>query len=195
MRVLHYTLGFAPYRSGGLIRYANDLMVAQVAMGDDVFALYPGCPRPFVGKCSVGYECRRDGVTVYEMVNPLPVPLLYGVGDADAMMNEDGLDLCSFGRLLDIALPDVLHLHTLMGMPRAYLRMSKARGIRIVFTTHDYFGLCPRVNFVNAEGQVCGEGCGEKCGLCNKNAPGKSFLQIRSIKFPEALKNFLRKML
>ena len=29
MRVLHYTLGFPPYRSGGLTKYALDLMLAN----------------------------------------------------------------------------------------------------------------------------------------------------------------------
>lgn len=42
MRVLHYTLGFPPYRSGGLTKYALDLMLAEQALGLDVCALYPG---------------------------------------------------------------------------------------------------------------------------------------------------------
>ena len=40
MRILHYTLGFQPYRSGGLVRYVSDLMLAQASMGHNVFALY-----------------------------------------------------------------------------------------------------------------------------------------------------------
>ena len=30
MKILHYFLGFPPYRSGGLTKYAFDLMTAQV---------------------------------------------------------------------------------------------------------------------------------------------------------------------
>ena len=41
MRILHYTLGFFPYRSGGLTRYAKDLMVSQRRFGYDVAAFYP----------------------------------------------------------------------------------------------------------------------------------------------------------
>ena len=40
MHILHYTLGFQPYRSGGLVRYAADLMQMQASMGHKIFALY-----------------------------------------------------------------------------------------------------------------------------------------------------------
>ena len=36
MKILHYFLGFPPYRTGGLTKYAYDLMQAQVADGNEV---------------------------------------------------------------------------------------------------------------------------------------------------------------
>lgn len=36
MHILHYTLGFQPYRSGGLVRYAADLMQMQASMGHKI---------------------------------------------------------------------------------------------------------------------------------------------------------------
>lgn len=42
MKILHYTIGFHPERSGGLPRYATDLMNEQVNQGYTVFAFYPG---------------------------------------------------------------------------------------------------------------------------------------------------------
>lgn len=56
MRLLHYTLGFAPYRSGGLPRYAHDLLKAQQNIGHKVYALYPGSIELFKKKCYVRYE-------------------------------------------------------------------------------------------------------------------------------------------
>lgn len=41
MRILHYTLGLPPFRSGGLTRYASDLMEEQTKH-NEVFHLYPG---------------------------------------------------------------------------------------------------------------------------------------------------------
>ena len=42
MRVLHYTLGLPPYRTGGLTKYATDLMLSQAEAGDSVALLWPG---------------------------------------------------------------------------------------------------------------------------------------------------------
>ena len=42
MRILHYFLGFPPYRTGGLTKYAFDLMQAQVEDDHIVIALGPG---------------------------------------------------------------------------------------------------------------------------------------------------------
>ena len=42
MKILHYTLGFHPQRTGGLVKYAEDLMLEQIAQGHQVTVLYPG---------------------------------------------------------------------------------------------------------------------------------------------------------
>ena len=42
MIILHYFLGFPPYRTGGLTKYAFDLMKSQADDGNDVMALWPG---------------------------------------------------------------------------------------------------------------------------------------------------------
>ena len=36
MRILHYSLGFPPYRRGGLTKYCLDLMAAQEMQGNVV---------------------------------------------------------------------------------------------------------------------------------------------------------------
>lgn len=42
MKILHYALGFPPYRSGGLTKYCIDLLLAQKAAGHDVAMMWPG---------------------------------------------------------------------------------------------------------------------------------------------------------
>ena len=42
MRILHYSLGLPPYRSGGLTKYCTDLMVEQAKSNDEIFLLFPG---------------------------------------------------------------------------------------------------------------------------------------------------------
>ena len=42
MRILHYALGFPPYRSGGLTKWCVDLMIQQAKEGHCVAMLWPG---------------------------------------------------------------------------------------------------------------------------------------------------------
>ena len=69
MRVLHYTLGFPPYRSGGLTKYALDLMLAEQALGLDVCALYPGSISFVKSKCTVIKKGDYRGIQKFEIVN------------------------------------------------------------------------------------------------------------------------------
>lgn len=194
MRILHYTLGFSPYRSGGLTRYAKDLMLSQIELGHMVFAFYPSGSNILKKKCSILYEQCLDGINVYEMLNPLPVPLYYGIKTPEAMMNEKNLNVQSFQLMLERVMPDVLHIHTLMGLPKRYLEIAHERGIRIVFTSHDYYGLCPRVNLISNDGAICNDWSGRFCAKCNANAKPVWFLKMRNMKCLVPFKKIARRM-
>ena len=90
MKILHYSLGFPPYRSGGLTKYCIDLMYAQVQKGHKVALMWPGkmnLTGHFVrfkrtkNMQKVGHE--REMFESYEMINPLPVPLDEGILEVD----------------------------------------------------------------------------------------------------------------
>lgn len=183
MRILHYTLGFIPYRSGGLTKYATDLILAQIELGHDVAALYPGGSSLFKSKCHVHKAKEFRNIKVYEITNPLPVPLMYGIKDTKSETSNKNLDLRSLQKMLDEVKPDVCHIHTLMGLPLEYIKEVHERGIRIVYTSHDYFGLCPKVNFINQDGEVCEGASAERCAICNAHAKSVSFLKLRNSKW------------
>lgn len=194
MNILHYTLGFSPYRSGGLVRYAKDLMLAQQDAGHFVVAFYPGGTSLIGGLCHIHLDKVCEGIKTYEMSNPLPVSLMYGVRDIEAEIASQNLDIHSFIQMLDDIKPDVLHVHTLMGLPLKYLKIVHERKIRIVYTSHDYFGLCSKVNFINQEGKVCLGVSAERCTLCNTNAKSALFLKVRNSKWVVPLKSIARRM-
>ena len=78
MKIVHYTIGLYPYRSGGLNRYATDLVKEQ-AKENDVSLLIPGGWWPFRGKCSISKARKQQGVECFYLNNALPLPLLYGI--------------------------------------------------------------------------------------------------------------------
>lgn len=194
MRILHYTLGFQPYRSGGLVRYATDLMYTQSEIGHKIFALYPGDVSLIASKCHIRLNKYIDKICVFEMVNPKPVPLMYGIKDVDDFVDDSNVDIKSLESMLAETEPDVFHIHTLMGLPLEYLKIIKKRGIRTVYTSHDYFGLCARVNFIDNQGCLCSQASAKRCYICNSNAKSTLFLRGRNSKCLVPLKQILRKV-
>lgn len=184
MHILHYTLGFPPYRSGGLVKYALDLMLEEQELGCDVCALYPGTVSLFKNKCEVIEQKEYKGIKTFEIVNPMPVPLLYGIKSPKVFFQEKGIDVGSFITLLDEFKPDVLHVHTLMGLPKLFLMQAKERNVKLVYTSHDYFGICPLVNLINRNGMVCSNVSNSKeCAKCNAKVHDTWFLRLRNMKW------------
>ena len=166
MRILHYSLGFSPYRSGGMTRYAEDLMDIQ-KKDHEVGLLWPGQMRIWNKKITIKKRNTKFGIANFEMINPLPVPLLEGVRDIPAYMGKGDLDF--FLQFLKKEKPDVIHIHTFMGLYVEFLEAAKQLKIKTVFTTHDYYAICPKVSML-CKGQVCITGMGDECcSMCDMN--------------------------
>lgn len=192
MRILHYTLGFYPYRSGGLPKYAHDLMVAQNELGHDVFALYPGKMCFYSHKIRIYQDTNIDGIQVYELRNSLPVPLLYGVSNDNTFINDKFIDKENIMNFIHLVKPQVFHIHTLMGLPKTIIEIIKSEKIKIVYTTHDYYGLCTKVNFINNNNQTCVGPSANSCNECNKKSPSVLYLRLRNSKMLIFVKRILR---
>lgn len=187
MRILHYFLGFPPYRTGGLTKYCFDLMSEQRHRGDEVFALWPGRMGFIRKKTSIRKRKDVQGIHSYELIEPLPVPLDEGIADVDAYTATG--DRRVYERFLDRIQPEVIHIHTLMGLHREFIFAASDRGIRTVFTSHDYFGLCPKVTFYR-NGTICSDGrdC-TSCAACNQTALSVSKVRILQSPVYRMLKN------
>ncbi len=168
MKILHYSLGFPPYRSGGLTKFAMDLMTEQLRRGHQVSLLWPGTMTLFGGKTTVrrGKLCR--GIESFEIINPLPVS--YDEGITRIGRFTAACDPRGYREFLERLRPDVIHIHTFMGLHREFLEAAKERRIRIVFSVHDFFAACPKVTLFR-DGGVCPdpESC-ESCPGCNGTA-------------------------
>ncbi len=186
MIILHYILGFPPHRSGGLCRYSLDLIQAEKELGNDVTILYPGNFSLFSNKS----HFKKEHAGIFQLTNALPIPLLYGISTPSLFMSKR--DILGFDTFIEEIKPDIFHIHTLMGLPKELLILMKEAGIRIVYTSHDYFGLCPKVNFINHKGKICAGADGKRCEECCKGAHGKLFLKVRNSKYVTPLKKILR---
>lgn len=184
MNILHFSLGLPPYRSGGLTKYAIDLMVSQHRSGLNVSLLYPGDFTFWkTQKMYIDKPVDFLGIQTFEIKNPPPVPLLHGVSSPSDIYNATAIDTKALTDFYENKKPDVFHIHTLMGLPLSLLDYFKEKGVKLIFSTHDYYGLCPKVNFINQNNELCPGANPQLCAICNNNAMSTLFLKIRNSKY------------
>src|SRR5256885_3399836 len=92
MRILHGGWGFRPWRGGGLIAYAEDVMDAQAARGDAVGYLFGGRHYPLMRPPRL-LRWRRRGVEMPEdLSSPIPVGIDRGTRFPDLDLHEPAGD-------------------------------------------------------------------------------------------------------
>lgn len=184
MRILHYSLGFPPYRSGGLTKFCMDLMQQQYKNGNDVALLWPGL---MSGKrAHIKKRLEISGIKSYELINPLPVPYDEGIADIDSFIFKGKKEI--FLQFLREVKPDVVHIHTVMGLYSSFIEAAKELCIRTVFTTHDFFPICPKVTMYR-HGKICDSvvTC-EECAVCNTTALSLNKIKVLQSGIYRALK-------
>ena len=173
MKILHYALGFPPYRTGGLTKFCMDLMVQQKKEGHQAALLWPG-KMSLIGSASVSIKDRGNvdvdgcGIQSFEVINPLPISYDEGITAISAFTLDAGST--AYKNLLRTYKPDVIHIHTLMGLHSSFLDAAREMNIRTVFSAHDFFPICPKVTMYR-HGAICSSAstC-EECPQCNTTA-------------------------
>ena len=179
MRILHYSLGLPPYRSGGLTKFCTDLMKQQFRDGNEIALLWPGRMEILIGNTKIkdkGKSLQGDSkIQNYEIINPVPVPYDEGIKEFGAFKTNG--DAGAYFKLFNEYQPDVIHVHTLMGLHKSFLLAAKEKGIRLVFSAHDFFPICSKVTLFR-DGNICRTAMHCKdCGECNTTA--LSMMRIR----------------
>lgn len=176
MNILHYSLGFPPYRTGGLTKFCMDLMKEQVKEGDKVSLLWPGEIQLFSNHTKIKKNRSIDGIASFKVINPTPVSYDEGIVDIPAFTEEG--DLKVYEQFLQFVRPEVIHIHTLMGLHKNFLVAAKNLGIKTVFTTHDFFPICAKVTMFRND-MICPDAdtC-ESCPRCNMTALSLKKIQI-----------------
>ncbi|MDT8716146.1 glycosyltransferase [Clostridium sp. 19966] len=175
MVIIHYTLGLPPYRTGGLTKYSIDLATEE-AKHNEVYILFPG-RYTATRRTKINFYKSFKGIKCYEIYNPLPVSLTFGIKRPQNFMEKQSKEV--FRQALLKLKPDVIHIHTLMGLHIEFLQIAKQMQIKLLYTTHDYFGICPKVNLLDFDSKICiNYGDGKRCAECNKSAISTTKIKI-----------------
>ena len=163
--------GFTPWRRGGLIHYAEDLMAAQAARGHDVAYFLSGRHYPRL----IGPRLKRwrmGPVEMHEVVNgPIVSGLELGTQSPELDVSEPRLE-AAFASVLRSWRPDVVHVQELLCLPSSLFDVARAAGVPTVMTLQDYFPLCATLRLFDAGGRICERlEVGEDCAVRNAGAP------------------------
>lgn len=190
MHILHYTIGLPPERNGGSIQYAHDLMLEQSRQGHKLFTLTCGDTLFRGNKATIKKARVREGIKVFRLSNPLTPTLIYGTSDPVSQHRELSTDYDTIRDFIESNKIEVMHLHTLMGIHRDVVEYIKSLGVTIVYTSHDFHGICLRCNLINKDGEICNIANGKNCALCNAYEPSDKFLRLAN----SSLYHFLKKL-
>lgn len=146
------------------MRYCCDLMEAQIVAGNEVAMLYPAGYA--LSRHAHIAKRNRGGIISYALYSQNIVPLVFGTKDPSAL--DCSIDSEVYRRLLDDFAPQVVHIHSIQGIGFSFFEQVNRRGIRCIFSTHDYYPICLKCNFINQAGEVCSGPSAERCAVCNQ---------------------------
>ena len=189
MKILHYTLGFQPQRTGGLVKYAEDLMMEQVNQGHQVVALYPGNIKFFSKKPAIKKVASKS-FDCYELLNSLPLALFGGISDPIAFMTP--CDKNVYRTFLEKVKPDIIHIHSFMGLHKEFLEIAKNLNIRVVFASHDYYGLAPVPHFYFNGVDYSDKNTNLTWNIMSSNALSVKKLRLFQISFYPTIRKLLK---
>lgn len=176
VKVLHLGWGFRPWRGGGLIQYAEDLMQIQATRGYRVGYFFSGRRYPFRTRPSL-HTWSRDGISMFELVNG-PIEIIPDRGILGPRLDlEDPFTEATLRSVLATFEPDVVHIQELAGLPSSVIDIIKERRIPTLMTLQDYLPLCPTVKLVDFWNATCSRTeVGATCVRCCASAPGRAGL-------------------
>ena len=160
MKILHVSLGNPDTHQGGLNRYCKDIIDNQRELGHQVYILYPGSF--FQKKISI----KKTSDFCYKISNALPVALIYGIDEPKKYFKKT--DATYYKEWLKNLSPDIIHVHSIQGIHLEFFLQAKELGIKLIFTTHDYYPFCPKCVLYDMNGNLCEGFDATKCALCNQ---------------------------
>lgn len=175
MKIIHYLFGLPPVRVGGEPRYVLDLAKKQLNMGHNVCLLVPGPIKSEKDNVYVKKWKQYSGIKCYRVVNSQYIANGTGICNPSLFMRKSEVTI--YEQWFKKVQPDVVHLHSLMGLDLEFLLAAKKEKIPVIFTTHDFFGLCPKTDLLY-NGKACEETDWLRCYKCCENAISVRRMQL-----------------
>lgn len=164
------------------MQYAYGLITEQ-AKTERVYTLLCGDTLFRGSICRIKESAIRNGIATFKLTNPLTPTLIYGVSNPQSQHRDVKIDYDNIRKFVKEKNVKVMHLHTFMGIHKDMVAFIKKLGVTIVYTSHDFHGICAHYNLIDFKGELCEEASAERCALCNQNEPSDRFLRLANSSF------------
>lgn len=164
---------------GGMINYALDLAQGESIMGHEVTLLVPGHFTHFHKNKTKIIKKRWNKKEFYSIVNPLPVTCGKGISEPLKLIQEGNAHVYTV--FLEKIRPEIIHVHSFMGIHLTFLEEATRLKIPVVYTTHDYYGICPKAILLKNT-LLCTMSDGSQCFNCIEKT-----INIKKLKWHQSL--------
>jgi glycosyltransferase involved in cell wall biosynthesis len=160
-------IGNDPHDIAGVSNYTRSLAQAFVDIGHGVYYFYSGAGNKKYNWFFKPYLRIKTGEFPFEYAEIINSPNLthnYAnlLLDISAPQTEK-----IFWNYLAARRPDIVHLHSRLGLPASIVKIARDQGIPIFNSVHVYGLLCPKRVMIDNQGLPCpGPSSMEKCASC-----------------------------
>jgi glycosyltransferase involved in cell wall biosynthesis len=164
MKILQVSHGFPPKENAGVELYTFYLSKALAQLDHQVHLFCRG-EDPEKDEFS-SFEEEVGGLRVTRVVNNLTRI------DGHRTLYDNSFFDQIFLRILEQEKPDLVHFQHIFGLSGHLVRIAKREGLPLVFTLHDFFILCPRIQLLKNDLRLCkGPLYGLECVSCLDSLP------------------------
>ncbi|MBJ6724253.1 glycosyltransferase [Geomesophilobacter sediminis] len=183
-------IGNDPKEIGGVANYTRPLATTFAELGHRVHYLFSGAIQSkydWPGRQRLEVRQGPFPFETAEIFNSVCLPFNYGCPEVDVAAPEMERVIAQY---LDRVGPDVVHIHSRVGLPFSVNRLAFERGIPVLNTIHVYGYLCQKRVMIDREGGICpGPTDPDRCAACTGALdPALEVRRARTRYYKEALR-------
>lgn len=155
MKICRILYTCSPYSFGGADIHAEKISRAMDDYGNQTVVITVNPKR--------GETIESGGKTKIYRFYPFNISTIHRIGKESPIRQGIWtlLDIYSYHsyikikNILQLEKPDIVHIHTPIGLTLAAVSATKSVGLPLVYTLHDYFLLCRRMALFHGSGKIC----------------------------------------
>ncbi len=145
---------FVPYAHAGVEIYTYRLAKEMIAQGKNVSVFFPvikdGIQEPYIEKSIY------NGIACFQLMTST-----FGL-----MQLQESKTEVLFQEFISSQHFDVIHFQHIFKLPLTLLAIAGDSEARVLFTAHDHYLVCPRINLIRGDGRLCDGPTIPNCSKC-----------------------------